>query len=81
MHTAIAERHGIDVTDQCQQIIGIEHGVLSNLLQALGSLAPDVAIRTEQDTRVAEKRADPANRLRPIVFEAIGSLLITHDQR
>ncbi|MNH29553.1 hypothetical protein D3C79_897910 [compost metagenome] len=48
-------------------IVGVQHGVLGNLTQAVRPVGADIGISTDEDTEVAVKSFDPANRFRSAV--------------
>ena len=54
-----------------QQVVGIQHGDLAHLAQAIGPERANVEVATQQNADVAEERTNATDRLGPVVIEVI----------
>ena len=71
MHATVAVRYGQDVSDSTQHVVSIQHRVLANLFQPVGSVREDVTIRANENPDVAEKATNPPDGQRSVVVEII----------
>ena len=71
VHAAVALRHGQEVLDAAQQVVGVQHRVLRNGFQPIGAVGADVAVRADQDADVAEEAADAADRFRTLGVQTV----------
>ena len=62
MHTrpAMPERRVEHVVKATKNIVGVEHGILGNLTQAVGTVAHDIAERPRKHAHLAMKRGHAA---------------------
>ena len=54
------------------QVVGVEHGGLGGLGEAVGAEAEDVGVGADEDAEVALEAAQAADRLRPLEVEVVG---------
>ena len=69
VHAAIALRHGQNVLDAAEQVVGIQHRVLGDAPQSVRAVRANVAVHPHQHARVAEESSDAADRLGPVVVQ------------
>ena len=81
VHAAVAVRHRQDVLHAAEQVVGVEHGVLGDAPQAVGPVRADVAVRADQHADVAEEAPHAADRLGPVVVEAVAVAVLDDDGR
>ena len=77
----VAEGDRVNILDQREQVIGVEHRVLRDPSEPLGPLRADVAVGPKQHARVAEEGPDPTDRPGPVVVEEIGTIIPAADDR
>ncbi len=51
-------------------VVGVEHGVFSGLAQSVRTVGENVSQGTDKHSEIAVESAHPADRLRPVIFEA-----------
>jgi len=66
VHAAVALRNGQDVLHTAEQIIGVEHGVLGDGFEAVGSVRANVAVSSHEDADVAKEAPHPADGKRAV---------------
>ena len=59
VHAAVAVRNFQEILDLAEQIIGVQHGVLGSLSQALATERADVEVAAQKNADVAEKCTRP----------------------
>src|SRR5205807_7518239 len=63
VHAAPAIGHLENVANERQQVVGIEHGILTHLAEPFRSQRTDIAIPAYQDSDIAKETPDATNRL------------------